>query len=77
MSIPRYSPEFKEEAIKQVTELGLPARLVENIRDGTLLAKIDLAYQEYDRWVALLDTWEAENPAAARLTPWAAGREAW
>jgi hypothetical protein len=60
-----------------LTELKLPARLVEMIKDGTLHDEIDAAYERYERSVALLDAWEASNPKATPLAPWFKAREAW
>lgn len=60
-----------------LNDLGLPARLVDMIEFGTLFDKIDAAYRTYDKSVALLDAWEAANPAAAPLAPWFKAREAW
>jgi hypothetical protein len=60
-----------------LNDLGLPSHLVEMIQDGTLHSKIDAAYERYEKSVALLDAWEASNPAAAPLAPWFQAREAW
>lgn len=60
-----------------LARLGLPANLIKLIREGTLLQAIEHAYKRIDETNALLDAWEAQNPAAAKLVPWAEAREAW
>lgn len=57
--------------------LGLARNLVQLIRDGTLLQRIEEAYADLARLNAVLDAWEAAHPEQARLVPWHEGREAW
>ena len=65
------------QASVMLRRLGLPDRLCQHVRNGTLLAAIKSAEEAYDRLVQALDEWELTNPAAAALVPWREQREAW
>ena len=58
-------------------DLNLPKNLVKLIASGQLHDAIDRAERQMAVMNDALDAWEAANPEAAAVAPWADSRKAW